>query len=358
MLFLEKVKGKKTKIILGITTTLCIIIGIYAFNKKDDVEVRSEDQIPYIETYAIPENEKVFINGIIVPKESKEINLSDEEEIDSLKVENGQSVKEGDILFTCKNQSILDEISELKSQINQLKSSQVQNDLSINIELNKLNSQIQSLNEKAHTTTYAPFDGKVHLNTQSQNSESLNSYMTIQSNEFYMKGQASEQDLAKIQLDQTAKILIFSTNKELMGRISFISERPASSLSNDYQQQTSLSYYDINIAFDNQEGLVNGFHVQASIEIDNSYNKVPVSSILNSDGEYYVFKDLDGILKKQVVEIDSQTDEFAVVKSGLSENDIILKNPTKEMQEGQSLSLYENPEDKQNNVIDEETNEK
>ena len=46
MLFLEKVKGKKTKIILGITTTLCIIIGIYAFNKKDDVEVRSEDLIP------------------------------------------------------------------------------------------------------------------------------------------------------------------------------------------------------------------------------------------------------------------------------------------------------------------------
>ncbi|SCH75650.1 efflux RND transporter periplasmic adaptor subunit [Romboutsia sp. 1001713B170207_170306_H8] len=353
MLFKDKFKNKKSKIIIGITTALCLTIGItYAFNRGKDVEVSSEDDIPYIETYVIPENEKVYINGIVMPKQSQDINLSEGEEVDSLKVENGQSVKKGDTLFTCKNQSILNEISELKAQISQLQSSQDPNDNSLNIEINKLNAQIKSLSEKASVTYYAPFDGNVHLNEVSKDSEVANSYITVQSNEFYMQGQASEQDLAKIKIDQTAKVLVFSTNQELMGRISFISQRPTNSSSNDYQQQSNLSYYDINISFDSQDGLVNGFHVQASVILDDAYTKVPVSSILGSEGDYYVFKDLNGILKKQIIEIDSQTEEFAVVKSGLSENDVILKNPTEEMQEGQSLTLYENPENIQNTSKD------
>ena len=359
MLFKEKFKNKKSKIIIGITTALCLTIGItYAFNRGKDVEVSSEDNIPYIETYVIPENEKVYINGIVTPKQSKDINLSEGEEIDSLKVENGQSVKKGDALFTCKNQSVLNEINELKAQISQLQSSQDSNDTSLSIEINKLNTQIKSLNEKASVTYYAPFVGSVHLNETSNVSENTNSYMTIQSNDFYMQGQASEQDLAKIKIDQTAKVLVFSTNQELMGRISFISQRPTGSSSNDYQQQSNLSYYDINISFDSQDGLVNGFHVQASVILDDAYTKIPVSSILGSEGDYYVFKDLDGILKKQIVEIDNKTEDFAVVKSGLSENDIILKNPTEEMQEGQSLTLYENPEDIQSyseNITNEES---
>ena len=58
--------------------------------------------------------------------------------------------------------------------------------------------------------------------------------------------------------------------------------------------------------------------------MDNSYSKIPASSILESEDKYYVFKDLEGILKKQSVEIESRNEEFAVVKSGLKENDIIL----------------------------------
>ncbi|MEG1394458.1 MAG: hypothetical protein RSD04_01780, partial [Clostridia bacterium] len=49
-------------------------------------------------------------------------------------------------------------------------------------------------------------------------------------------------------------ILIFSTDKNMTGRISFISDRPTTEM-NDMNAQGSLSYYDISIAFDNQEGL-------------------------------------------------------------------------------------------------------
>ena len=50
---------------------------------------------------------------------------------------------------------------------------------------------------------------------------------------------------------------------------------------------------------------------------------------------------MNGIVKKQLVEIESKNEEFAVVKSGLKENDIILTTPTEEMEEGQALSMYE-----------------
>ncbi len=339
MLFLEKFKNKKFRIIVSLTSVLCVTLGIYFFYKGKDNKINSEEPESFIETYAIPESEKVFINGIVLPKDSKDFTLSDGEEIDQLKVENGQSVKKGSVLFTCKNPSVINEINELKSQVSELKSSQEVSDPSISLEINKLNAQIKSLNENAYSKTLAPFDGKVFINEES---ESQSGFITLQTNEFYMKGQASEQDLAKIQVDQTAKVLILSTNKNLTGRISFISERPSTDSSSEYQQQSStLSYYDINIAFDSQEGLVNGFHVQASIKLDNSYSKIPASSILESEDKYYVFKDLEGILKKQSVEIESRNEEFAVVKSGLKENDIILTTPTEEMEEGQSLSMYE-----------------
>ena len=50
---------------------------------------------------------------------------------------------------------------------------------------------------------------------------------------------------------------------------------------------------------------------------------------------------LSSAIKKQSVEIESRNEEFAVVKSGLKDNDIILTTPTEEMEEGQSLSMYE-----------------
>ncbi len=39
-------------------------------------------------------------------------------------------------------------------------------------------------------------------------------------------------------------------------------------------------------------------------------------------------------MKKQIVDVASQNDDFAVVRGGLEQGDIIIKHPTKEMKEG------------------------
>ncbi|HSQ90084.1 efflux RND transporter periplasmic adaptor subunit [Romboutsia sp.] len=344
MSFLEKFKNKKIAIGIGIFVIISLGVGIFIYNKNklnNDQMGKTEN---YIETYTIADNEKIFINGVIVPTISQDFNPSSEGEISKLNVTNGKIVKEGDLLFTTKNQSILDEIDGLKSQVSELKKSSTNNDPIIIAEINKLSAQISSLDKKAYLNTYAPFAGKVYLNEQSESMGEASSFMTLESTEFYMKGQSSEQDLPNLQIDDPVDVLVFSNNKKLTGRISFISDRPSTTL-NDMNTggQGNLSYYDINIAFDNQEGLVNGFHVQASIEVRDSLAKIPKSAILKNEKEAYIFEDLNGILKKQVIEIASENEDFAVVKSGLDKNDVIIRYPSQDMKEGDPVNTENIP---------------
>ncbi|MBO3446038.1 efflux RND transporter periplasmic adaptor subunit [Clostridium sp. CCUG 7971] len=345
MSFLEKLKNKKVLIGAGVITIIVLATGIFIYNKNKINNEKLGETENYIETYTIADNEKVFINGKILPTESKDFNPSSEGEVSKLNVTNGKIVKKGDLLFTCKNDAVLNEIDGLKSQVSELKKSNSSDDPLINTEISKLNAQISTLDKKAYINTYAPFDGKVYLNEKSENAAEPTSFITLQSNQYYMKGQASEQDLSKLQIDDPVNVLVFSTDKKVTGRISFISDRP-SSQANDMNMggQGSLSYYDISISFDDQEGLVNGFHVQASIEIRDSLSKIPTSCILRDENDKpYVFESINGILKKQIVEIASTDEELTVVKSGLDKNDVLVRYPSEGMKEGDAINAGDTP---------------
>ena len=333
MQFMKKFQNKKE--LIGTITIVVLGIGVFIYNKNNNNDDISQTENT-IETYTIADNEKIFINGKIIPTESKDFSMPTDGEISKLNVTNGKIVKKGDLLFTTKNESILDEISSLKNQISDLKGSNIENDPIVNSEINKLNAQVSSLDKKAYINTYAPFDGKVYLNEESNTTNS--SFITIQSNTFYMKGLASEQDLAKLKIDDPADVLILSTDQKIKGRVSFISDRPVSS-EDMVNGNSSLSYYDIHISFENQENLVNGFHVQASIEVIDTLSKIPTSALIKSEDETYVFESIDGILKKQVVEMASSNDEFTVIKSGLDKNDIIVRYPQDNMKEGDPINI-------------------
>lgn len=331
MSFFKKLKDKKVKIGIGVILLGALSIGIYYF-KSDNTNSSLSDE-NYVETYTIADNEKIFINGVILPTKSKEFTLPSEDEISKLNVTNGKIVKEGDLLFTVKNESIIDEIDILKTQINELKKSNIENDPIITSEINKLEAQVSLLDKKAYINTTAPFAGKVYFNE-----EGSNSIITLESSTFYMKGQTSEQDLPKLQIDDPVIVTVLSTNKKVSGRVSLISDRP--SINQVDNTNPSLSYYDINISFENQENLVNGFHVQACIEITDNLCKVPTTSILRDENDKpYVFESFDGILKKQIVEIHSETDEFTVIKGGLDKQDIIVRYPSEQMSEGDLIPV-------------------
>lgn len=354
MSFKEKLKNglikikenKKIQICVGVVIVVIIVaIGatvVYNNTKKEPEKT--------VQTYTIPENEKIFINGIIVPKQSKDIQAPSSGVAPDIRVSNGQNVKAGDVLYIIKDEVSIQEITSIKTQINNLikeKRALNSNDPSlatINSQIATLNTSLSIANAKAYTKIKAPFDGKVYLNDQKGASSSLNTegskLMTVQSTEYVMNGQISEQDLAKVKTDMTADITVLSTGDTVKGRVSYISERPVVSSSQTQVSSSggqNVSLYSVVFKFDTQDGIIDGYHTQATIKVSSDKHRIPSKAIIKNADEVYVFVYADGVLKKVNVEILSDSDEYSMVTGDLNENNIIVKNPTKTMKNGDTL---------------------
>ena len=86
-----------------------------------------------------------------------------------------------------------------------------------------------------------------------------------------------------------------------------------------------------------RKGLVNGFHVDADLEIVSNEYKVSPDAVLKSGDSAYVMKDLDGILKKQEVTIVQTGKNVTKIVTNLEPGDKILKHPDKSMKEGDAI---------------------
>ena len=343
--FAKLKSNKKMQIYLGVAAVVVIVAigGIIIVNNT------KHDTTPVVQTYTIPENEKIFINGIIVPKQSKDIPAPANGSNPDIRVTNAQNVKSGDVLYIVKDEAAIQEISSIKTQISNLineKRALQSGDpslVSINNQIATLNTSLSTANAKAYTKVKAPFDGKVYLNNQASSSgadsNSSAVLMTIQSTDYVMNGQISEQDLSKIKKDMTADVTILASGDTVKGRISYISERPQ--LSSGHVDQgdsaSSLSLYNVIMTFDTQEGIVNGYHTQATIEVNTDKHKVPTKAIVNDGNEIYVFTEVDGYLRKVNVEILNDSEDYSMVSGDLNENDIVVKNPTKTMKDGDPI---------------------
>lgn len=346
---LTKIKSnKKIQIYLGIVVVAVIVIVAGGIVLKNQSQKETE---PTVQTYTIPENEKIFINGRIVPKQSKDISGPPNGEIPDVRVSNAQNVKKDDVLYIVKDEAAIQEISGIKTQIKNLISEKkkLKSDdpslTAINSQIATLNTSLSTANAKAYTKIKAPFDGKVYLNNnQNQDTQGPGSaLMTVQTTDYVMNGQISEQDLSKIKQDMTADITILSTGDTVKGRVSYISERPVSAsspqdASGDGSSATSMSFYSIMLTLDTQDGIIDGYHTQAVIEVNTDKHKVPSASIINDGSEVYVLAEMDGYLRKINIEILSESGDFSVVSGNLNENDIIVKNPTKNMKEGDPVA--------------------
>lgn len=340
---LDKFKSdKKIRIYSGIVVVAIIVIvagGIYISTRTHEKE-----EANHIQTYTIPENDKIFINGIIVPKQSKAIMEPANGATPDIRVSNGQKVSAGDVLYVVKNEVALEEISSIKTQIRSLineKRALKADDpalVSINGQIANLNTNLSAANAKAYTKVKAPFSGKVFLNNnQTADTQASGTLMTVQSTDYVMNGQISEQDLSKLKNDMTASITILSTGDALKGRVSYISDRPIVSGGPDQAGDGSLSFYNIVFSLDTQEGVVDGYHAQASIEVNTDKHRIPSSAIINDGSEVYVFTESEGFFKKVNVEVISEANNYSIVSGALAENDVIVKNPTRNMRDGSPI---------------------
>lgn len=333
---------KGTAVVVVILLAAGFMVGTdYVRRTKEEQKLREKYEI-----YKIPAYENIDINGMVTPRESKQYANPENNSLSDISVENGQEVNDGDLLFTTKDNSVIEQINVLKSQLTSLNSQKsrlsknnkdnINNEAiaSINTQISSVEAQISALNSSAYIKNTAPFAGKVYINDQ--NSTDMNtSFISLVSNEFFMKGYVSEDDLEKVQIDQTVSIKVNSSDKKMTGRISYVSDRPTTTKTKEMKD--NLSYYEVDISFEDQEGLVNGFHVDADLEIVSNEYKVPTTAVLKSGDSAYVMKDLDGILKKQEVTIVKTGKNVTKIVTNLEPGDKILKHPDKSMKEGDAI---------------------
>ena len=103
---IRKNKSIKKKIVIGTIITGVIITGGFMLLKDNNSVSEQIDVGP--EIYSVPGKEKIFVNGKVIPVQSKDLFIDgDMGELDKINVDNGIKVEKGTSLFTCKNESII-----------------------------------------------------------------------------------------------------------------------------------------------------------------------------------------------------------------------------------------------------------
>lgn len=374
---------KKKYIIAIVTVVILAGVGVGSYFLKQST---NKESVATMEIYTVPSTEKVFVNGKIEPEKVENIFLdATKGTVDKVEVKNGDVVEKGDVLFTYKNEQVQSQIEQLELQLNSAKSQKeeikkqnaeakkqledlkkagLENQMpkggqmpnlgqnaggelstgSVDEQIKLLEKQIKALKDKEYYKVTAPIGGKVILAESSGNP--TQPYITVESGDYYISGSVNEKDQPKIKEGQEVQITILSTNKNVSGKISSVGNTPVdngASLAAQTGAQGgaggNMSYYEVKITPDSQEDLTNGFHVQASVNLDKKPIEIPKEAILSVDNEEFVFKNVDGKLVKQVITYSPKegSEDEVIVSSGLNEEDKIVSNPTPNMKEGMKV---------------------
>ncbi|HCS93864.1 MAG TPA: efflux RND transporter periplasmic adaptor subunit [Bavariicoccus seileri] len=361
-------KKKKRKLWIGLVialTALAIVaIIVVKFMNVDSKTMESQEIVgEQTEYYIVPSVEQVYINGVITPNQSEEFMADNEKgEVQNLTVQNGDSVAKGDVLFEYFSQATQDQVDELVNQINQQETARANQAYKNQIEINKfwqtpeeertmtaaeldanyntwdmdaeINAQYDALeNLKAKTVeiVYAPFAGVVEIpSTKTAETPVLR----LVSQDFYLSGTVNEKDLERLAIDQAADITVNSTGTVITGKVATIGQNPSTGDETNSADMmgssgsTSMSTYPVRLTVDTTEGIKNGYHVQASINLEDQQISIPKEAVQTDGDRTYVLANEFGTIIEKDIKLGEEQGEEVVVTSGLSAEDyVVVTNP-------------------------------
>ena len=381
-------KKKYLKYVVIGAIILVSTVAIYLVKvTSDNSQVKSSS----IETTMVGDSsQKIYINGIIQPIENKNIYLdASKGKVDTVSVTDGQAVNAGDVLFTYKNDTITSQIEDFNGQIstyqtqkerleNKKKDSnnkltEKKNSLSnlksnpqdetiiasiqsLEAEIQGLETEISSYNDQLDTINDSIKDCNKKIENLKKD-ESIevkadisgvvailgskedytNVFISISSNDLYIKGSVSEKYVEKLKKEQEAEVLVIANNSTIKAKVDEISKKPSTNSSVGVSMDTSgnsLSNYDVTLLLDSQENILDGYHVQATVFEEDKELKIPKEAIIEENGETFVYKVEDGALKKQNVEYEDSENDDVKILSGLEEGEEVVTNPTEDTKEG------------------------
>jgi len=192
----------------------------------------------------------------------------------------------------------------------------------------------QELEESVYTEVTAPFTGKVVIPEEKKADVPV---LTLISENFYVAGTVNEKDLEKVTIGQVADITVVSSNFTTVGKVSFVDTTPANTVSDPYTQGSSMSSYPVKLSFDSLERIVNGYHVQATINLEENQVVVPKVAIRTDGDVTYVLVNDFGTVTRRVIQTTEEAAEGIVVTSGLEAQDEIIVSSEADVQEGDLL---------------------
>lgn len=359
-------KKKIALIIIGIAILALAITAIF-FGRKNKKEETKEKTV---ERYVVPSRDNVFVNGIISPRTEQVLSTDlSKGKVEKIHIEDGSEVKKGAPLITYRREEITEQISELKNQLEELKDSKKKEEVIRNqpettaiegeesqiftsqmtdydSQIKKVEREISNLKNKEYTIEYSNLDGIASVEKVSLGEGLQGDRIIVQSHDFVVTGTINEVDLFKLKEGMSVEMTLVANERKKTGKIESISQRPSSEgMSGEGMaeafggegNESTFSEYPIKFSIDNQEGLIQGFHVQVKIPYGKNSIMIPDTAVFKENNKTFVFLIKDNILKKHEIEIGKQEDGNVLVTKGLKEKDELVADVTEDLKEGDEV---------------------
>lgn len=356
---------KKKWLVIGVIGIIVLLGGaliLPRFFGSQSVRNPEEEGIDYGITYfTVPPLKQVFVNGVVTPEESQAFYQDQTLGTRSdLLVENGQIVDEDTVLYSYHNEDMEKEIAQLTSEAARLETTranmaykqqleidrfyeipeeermQTLTEIYIDFNIAEYDSQLQLMydsialmEEQIDTEVLAPFKGKVVI-PEAKTAEAP--LLTLISENFYVSGTLNEKDLEKVEVGQAADIQVISTNFVTTGQVSFVDTTPASDT--DPYSMSTMSSYPVKLSFDSLDGIINGYHVQATVNLEDEKISIPEEAVHEEDGVTYVLVNDFGTVTRRVIQVGQASEGEVVISSGLEAEDMIIISYEVELLEG------------------------
>lgn len=141
--------------------------------------------------------------------------------------------------------------------------------------------------------------------------------MVLKSEESAIKGTVTEYDRSKVALNEPIEIKYANNEKTVKGKITSLAE-----MNNEPSKEEKTSLVTYNFTAVPDETIPVGYSVELLISRNEIH--LPLKSVIEKDGAYFVYTVVNNKAKKQTVTVE-KGNGYYVLRAGLNENDKIIK---------------------------------
>lgn len=344
-----KYMKRKTKIIVIVVSSVATLglltaTGVQTYNKlvKPTAVAKNKYQ-----TYKVTKALPLTMSGKVAADKTQSLN-SPTGKLQQVNVNDGQTVKNGDILLTVTSTDVQESISSQQDVVNKanravnsasttfknaqqsynqadaetkisLKDSLTQAQQSLtdaNGDLQDAQNKLVELQGKLNVSLKAPFDGVVSVSTATKDGIPT---ITINSNQKVLQTSVSEYDYSKVHSGDAVTVSGIDGSPKQSTTITKIEQIPSS-------QGKGTTYYPLSANVNND--FLYGQSVKVSVP--QSQLKIPKSAVYKGS----VYKVIDGKASRVQADVTRDGDSY-IVNSGISQGEKLITNPDSKLTNGE-----------------------